>query len=157
MSTKSKNYRPNVAMIILSPEYPKSKKVFIAQRNDIKGVWQFPQGGIDEGEEVKEALFRELKEEIGTDEVEIVAEYPEWISYDFPERIAKEMKPYDGQIQRYFLVKLSKDAKINTDTKHPEFDEYKFVEVDEALRLAAHFKKPVYETVLGYFQQKGYL
>lgn len=45
-------------------------------------IWQFPQGGIDKGESVKNALFRELKEEIGTDEVEIIAEYPEWLSYD---------------------------------------------------------------------------
>jgi len=155
--SKNKKYRPNVAMIILSPEYPQKKEIFIAQRNDIKGIWQFPQGGIDEGEEVKEALFRELEEEIGTRDVEIVAEYPEWISYDFPEKIAKKMKPYAGQKQRYFLVKLAKDAKIDIDTKHPEFDEYKFVDVDKVLSLTAHFKKPVYETVLDYFKKEGLL
>ena len=155
--SKNKKYRPNVAMIILSPEYPKKKEIFIAQRNDIKGIWQFPQGGIDEGEEVKEALFRELEEEIGTRDVEIVAEYPEWISYDFPEKIAKKMKPYAGQKQRYFLVKLTQDAKIDIDTKHPEFDEYKFVDVDKVLSLTAHFKKPVYETVLNYFKKEGLL
>ena len=155
--SQNKKYRPNVAMIVLSPEYPKEKKIFIAQRNDIAGVWQFPQGGIDQGEEVKEALFRELKEEIGTDDVEIIAEYPEWISYDFPEKIAKKMKPYSGQRQRYFLVKLNKDAKIKLDTKHPEFDEYKFVEADKVLDMTAHFKKSVYETVLNYFKKEGLL
>jgi len=155
--SKKKKYRPNVAMIILSPKYPKEKKIFIAQRNDIAGVWQFPQGGIDKGEEVQEALFRELEEEIGTRDVEIVAEYPEWISYDFPEKIAKKMKPYAGQTQRYFLVKLGKDAKIKLDTKHPEFDEYKFVDVKKVLKYTAHFKKPVYETVLDYFKKEGLL
>ena len=156
MSKKGK-YRPNVAMIIVSPKYPKTKEVFIAQRNDIEGVWQFPQGGIDEGEKVQEALFRELKEEIGTKKVEIIAEYPEWISYDFPEKIAKKMKPYKGQRQRYFLVRLKKSATINLDTKHPEFDRYKFVPHKEVLQHTAHFKKPVYEVVMKYFQKEGLL
>ncbi len=156
MSEKSR-YRPNVAMIVLSPAYPERKEVFIAQRNDISGVWQFPQGGIDEGEEVKEALFRELEEEIGTKDVEIIAEYPEWISYDFPDKIAKKMKPYKGQRQRYFLVKLNEGAAIKLDTKHPEFDEYKFVDVDEVLQYTAHFKKPVYESVIDYFKKEGLL
>jgi len=154
---KEKKYRPNVAMIIVSSKYPEKKEIFIAQRNDISGVWQFPQGGIDEGEEVKEALFRELEEEIGTDKVEIVAEYPEWISYDFPEKIMKKMKPYSGQIQRYFLVKLKDDAVIKLDTKHPEFDKYKFVSPAEVLEHTAHFKKPVYESVLQYFTKEGLL
>ena len=154
---KKEKYRPNVAMIVLRSDYPKAKKIFIAQRNDIAGIWQFPQGGIDKGEEVKEALFRELEEEIGTKDVEIIAEYPEWISYDFPEKIAKKMKPYKGQTQRYFLVKLKDENAIKLDTKHPEFDEFKFVDVDEVLKHTAHFKKPVYETVLQYFKNEGYL
>lgn len=150
-------YRPNVAMIIVSSDYPQKKEIFIAHRNDLAGIWQFPQGGIDEGEEVHEALFRELEEEIGTADAELVNEYPEWISYDFPEKIAKKMKPYKGQKQRYFLVRLKKDAKINLETEHPEFDSYKFVGVDEVLGLTAHFKKPVYETVMSYFINEGLL
>ena len=114
-------YRPNVAMIIVSPNYPEKKEIFIAQRNDLTDIWQFPQGGIDEGEEVKEALFREMEEEIGTQDAEIIAEYPEWISYDFPPKIAKKMEPYKGQIQRYFVVKLNDTTKINLETQHPEF------------------------------------
>lgn len=151
------NYRPNVAMIIVSHEYPQKKDIFIAQRNDLGDIWQFPQGGIDDGEEVKDALFREMEEEIGTSSAEIVAEYPEWISYDFPAKIAKNMKPYKGQTQRYFLVKLDKDAKIDLDTHHPEFSSYKFVDVDEVLEITAHFKKPVYESVINYFKEEGLL
>jgi len=150
-------YRPNVAMIIVSDRYPEQKKLFIAHRSDLEGIWQFPQGGIDEGEEVQEALFRELEEEIGTDRATIVAEYPEWISYDFPEKIALKMQPYKGQRQRYFLIKLQEDACINLDTQHPEFNEYKFVDVAKALEMSAHFKKPVYEKVIGYFKNEGYL
>jgi len=155
--SKKGTYRPNVAMIILSENYPQKKEVFIAQRNDLTDIWQFPQGGIDNGEEVKEALFREMEEEIGTDAAEIIAEYPEWISYDFPEKIAKKMKPYKGQTQRYFLMKFKKNAKINLATKHPEFINYKFVDVTGLLDYTAHFKKPVYETVVNYFKKEGLL
>ena len=153
----TEKYRPNVAMIIVSENYPQKKEIFIAQRNDLTDIWQFPQGGIDEGEEVKDALFREMEEEIGTNAAEIVASYPEWISYDFPPKILKKMKPYKGQIQKYYLVKLSKDAKIDIHTKHPEFSDYKFVTVDDVLNLTAHFKKPVYEKVVQYFVKEGLL
>lgn len=155
--SKTEIYRPNVAMIIVSDEYPHKKDIFIAQRNDLSDIWQFPQGGIDEGEEVKEALFREMEEEIGTNQAEIVAEYPEWISYDFPPKIEKKMKPYKGQIQRYFLLKLAKNAKINLHTKHPEFDEYKFVDSKNVLSHTAHFKQSVYEKVINYFKVEGLL
>ena len=150
-------YRPNVAMILVSNEYPEKKEIFIAQRNDLTDIWQFPQGGIDEGEEVQEALFREMEEEIGTAKAKVIAEYPEWISYDFPEKIAKKMKPYKGQTQKYFLMKLKKSAEINLETKHPEFVNYKFVDIEEVLEMTAHFKKPVYETVIKYFKDEGYL
>ena len=155
--SKKEIYRPNVAMIILSNNYPDKKEIFIAQRNDLSDVWQFPQGGIDDGEEVQEALFREMKEEIGTKKAKIIAEYPKWISYDFPPKIAKNMKPYKGQKQRYFLLKLKKKAKINLDTKHPEFSDYKFVKLDEVLSLSASFKKDVYKKVIKYFKKEGFL
>ena len=152
-----REYRPNVAMIIVSHRYPEKKEIFIAERNDLLEIWQFPQGGIDKGEEVKEALFREMEEEIGTLDAEIIAEYPEWISYDFPTKIADKMKPYKGQIQRYFLMKLGENAKINLATQHPEFSDHKFVSVEDVLGLTAHFKKPVYEQVINYFKNEGLL
>ncbi len=155
--SKKPEYRPNVAMIIVSDKYPAKKEIFIAQRNDLLDIWQFPQGGIDNGEEVKEALFREMQEEIGTASAEIVAEYPEWISYDFPDKIAKKMKPYKGQTQRYFLMKLNSNAVIKLDTEHPEFIDHQFVSVEDVLNHTAHFKKPVYEQVINYFKKEGLL
>ena len=155
--SKKPEYRPNVAMIIVSNNYPEKKEIFIAERSDLLDVWQFPQGGIDNGEEVKEALFREMEEEIGTAAAEIIAEYPEWISYDFPEKIAKKMKPYRGQTQRYFLMKLDASAVIKLDTLHPEFSDHKFVSVEDVLGHTAHFKKPVYEKVINYFKKEGLL
>lgn len=155
--SKENLYRPNVAMIVVSHNYPQKKEIFIAQRNDLVDVWQFPQGGIDEGEEVKEALFRELEEEIGTKDATIVAEYPEWISYDFPPKIAESMKPFIGQTQRYFLLKLGIDAKINLQTEHPEFNDYKFVKVSDVLDLSATFKQDVYKKVINYFKKESYL
>ncbi len=155
--SKKDLYRPNVAMIIVSNNYPEKKEIFIAQRDDLSDIWQFPQGGIDKGEEVQEALFREMEEEIGTNEATIVAEYPEWLSYDFPPKIAEKMKPYVGQTQKYFLVKLKKNAKIDINTQHPEFSDYKFVNVEDALNLSASFKQAVYEKVIKYFKEEGYL
>ncbi len=155
---KEKSYRPNVAAIILSSKYPFSSEVFVANRIDIReDAWQFPQGGIDDGESPKDALFRELREEIGTDKVDIIAEHPEWISYEFLNKHARKMYPYDGQTQKYFLVKLHSDAKIDLKTKEPEFMEFKFLSYDEVLETISNVKKPIYKKVLSYFKKEGYL
>jgi putative (di)nucleoside polyphosphate hydrolase len=151
-----KIYRPNVAIIVLSAEYPKKKDILIAERSDLADIWQFPQGGIDEGESPEEALYRELEEEIGTGDVTIISEYPEWVSYDFPSHVAKRMKPYAGQTQRYYLVQLNESAKIDLETEIPEFIDHKFVDFSELPKYIAHFKRPVYEKVLGYFKEEGY-
>jgi len=154
---KKKLYRPNVAAIIVAHDYPKTTKIMIAERSDIRGIWQFPQGGIDKGERSEEALLRELEEEIGTDKVEVIAKYPKWISYEFPEHVGKRMKPYIGQKQRYYLVRLKKKAVIKLDTKHPEFIDHKFVELDDLFEHLSHFKKPVYKKVIKYFKKEGLL
>ena len=158
MEDKSKkNYRPNVAAIVLSASYPLKCEVFIASRIDVADAWQFPQGGINKGESPKEALFRELKEEIGTDEVDIIAEHPKWVSYDFPPNVAKKMAPFDGQTQKYFLVKLKKGAKINIKTDIPEFSEYKFVPNNKLYEYITFFKRTVYKQILSYFKKEGYI
>ncbi len=157
MKENQKSYRPNVAAIVLSSKYPFECNFFLGLRNDIDGAWQFPQGGIDEGETPKQALLRELKEEIGTNNVEIICSYPDWISYDFPNTIAKKMYPYDGQIQKYFLVKLKSNSDININTKHPEFCDFKFVKARYVYKSVTPFKLSVYKKVLKYFKNEGYL
>ena len=157
MEDKTKKYRPNVAAIVLSSSYPAKCEIFIASRIDVEDAWQFPQGGIDEGESSKEALFRELEEEIGTKEIEIIAEYPTWVSYEFPPAIAKRMYPYDGQRQKYYLVKLKKGAKININTEIPEFSEYKFVPTRNIYDYITFFKRTVYKQVLQHFRNEGYI
>lgn len=157
MENKDKNYRPNVAAIVLSAAYPAKCEIFIASRVDIKDAWQFPQGGIDEGETPEQALYRELEEEIGTNAIEMIAEYPGWVSYDFPPSVAKNMAPYDGQTQKYYLVKLKKGAKINIETEVPEFSEYKFVKSANLNDYITFFKRTVYKKVLKYFKQEGYI
>lgn len=154
---KEKNYRPNVAAIVLSAKYPEKCEIFIASRTDVENAWQFPQGGIDKGETPEDALYRELEEEIGTRDVEIIAEYPQWVSYDFPPVIAKKMYPFDGQIQRYYLVKLKKGAKIDINTKIPEFSEFKFVPTKNIYDYITFFKRTVYKQVLKYFKNEGYI
>lgn len=155
---KAKKYRPNVAAIILSSDYPLKCRFFIAHRCDIKGAWQFPQGGIDEGESPRDALFRELKEEIGTNEVEVLCECPEWVKYDFPKNMAKKIYAgFDGQIQKYFLVRLKNDSLIDIQTPVPEFDKYDFVDYERLLEQVTPFKKEVYKQILNYFKKEGYI
>ncbi len=156
---REKRYRPNVAAVVLSASYPHSVEVFIGHRSDMHGVWQFPQGGIDNDECAREAILRELEEEIGTANVELLAEYPEWEFYDFPENATKGKKLYDfdGQKQKYFLVRLKKNSDVNIKTDHPEFDSFKFVSLKTLFDSISHFKKPIYKKVISYFKKEGFI
>lgn len=153
---KKKTYRPNVAAIILSSKYPNECEFFLAHRCDIRNVWQFPQGGIDEGETPEDALYRELMEEIGCNDVEVLGEFPEWISYDFPKVNRGKVYPYDGQTQKYFLVRLKEGASIRLDAYDvPEFESYEFVTYDQLFKRVTYFKRKVYRRVIDYFKDEG--
>ncbi len=153
-----KNYRPNVAAVILSPNFEEERLFFLAKRKGIRRAWQFPQGGINEGETPVEALLRELKEEIGTNQVEIIAEFPDWISYDFPNSKSDKKYPYKGQNQKYFLVKLKQEAVIDLNLdKTPEFEDYTFVTEAELFKKALYMKRRAYKRVIEYFKKEGYI
>ena len=103
-------------------------KVFIAERVDRQGFWQFQQGGVDEGETLEEALARELREEISVDAAayEIVTRKGPYY-YLFGN--GKEVKGYHGKEQHYFLMNFTGDAgKIDVGTEHPEFRDGRWVE-----------------------------
>jgi putative (di)nucleoside polyphosphate hydrolase len=153
------DYRPNVAAIVLSSDYEHTQQFVIARRTGMRRGWQFPQGGIDADETPQEALLRELREEIGTDEVDILGEYPKWIQYDFPPpKSSEKLYPFKGQRQRYFLVRLRNNDWIDLFAyPTPEFDAYKLVTDRELFRRVAYFKRPAYRRVIEYFRKKGYL
>ena len=155
---KMEEYRLNVSAVILSSKYPEKCEFFIAHRSDIKDAWQFPQGGIDSGETPRVALCRELKEEIGCNDIEIIAEYPEWITYDFPNVISEKMYPYKGQTQKYFLVRLKEGAEIDLKAYEiPEFEEYEFVSYKDLFSRITYFKRKPYRKVIDYFKKEGFI
>ena len=149
-----KIYRANVAAVIMDENYPNEKNVWIGLRNDMKDVWQFPQGGMDRNESVDEAFFRELGEEIGTSNVEIIARHPDWIKYDFPKGLSGR---YSGQKQKYLLAKLKNNKDINIHTQKPEFSDFKFIPMADLFEHITAFKVPAYTIAINYFKENGYL
>ena len=130
-------------------------KVFVGKRIDQSiESWQMPQGGIDEGEAPLDTAYRELEEEIGTRNVEILREYPEWLFYDLPPQligIAWEGR-YRGQKLKWFAVRFTgADAEINVKTAHQEFSDWKWVDIGELLRLIVPFKRETYAQVIAAF------
>jgi putative (di)nucleoside polyphosphate hydrolase len=130
-------------------------EVFIARRNDVPGgAWQMPQGGIDKEENPKQAAYRELKEEIGTDNADMIAESNRWLYYDLPNDVARKAwgGRWRGQRQKWFVMLFKgQDADIDLATSHPEFDAWRWASVHELESLAVSFKKKLYASLLGEF------
>ncbi len=148
-------YRPGVGIMLLND----SGKVFVGRRIDMPAgvaAWQMPQGGIDPGETQRQAALRELKEEVGTDKAEILAESAVWHHYDLPPEIAGRMwrGRYRGQRQKWFAMRFTgSDADIDPATEHPEFDAWEWVSPDRLPELIVPFKRQIYLDVLAEFRE----
>lgn len=144
-------YRPCVGIMLLN----RDGQVFVGRRIDqtVEG-WQLPQGGIDEGESPREAALRELEEEIGTRNAEILREHDEWLSYDLPAHLLGVALHgrYRGQRQKWIAMRfLGQDSEINVRTSEPEFAQWKWLSLDALLRLVVPFKRDTYAKVIRAF------
>lgn len=157
MKTDLSLYRPNVGITLFN----RTGLVWIGQRSGevVKALgdyrWQMPQGGIDEGETPVEAAIRELKEEIGTAKADILGQTSGWLIYDFPPGARETIsKRWQGQRQVWVAMRFTgSDADINIETDHPEFDEWKWIELEKTLDLVVPFKRGVYEQMIVEFKK----
>ena len=140
--------RTGVGAIVLN----KSNMVFVGKRKDNpEKYWQMPQGGVNEGESYISAMKRELFEETSIKSIEILKEINEWTEYELPEYLLGKIwrGKYRGQKQKWFVVRfLGKEEEINLNTNHPEFIEWKWIEVEKLPGVIVHFKKKLYEKLL---------
>lgn len=132
-------YRKNVAIFVLNDE----GLILACERSDVRGAWQLPQGGVEPGESPLEAMYRELLEEIGCCEVEILHQLEEAIRYDWPPQ--HQEKGYIGQEQVYFLVRLKPGAAIDLErAESPEFQSIEWINAAEFSLRAGGFKREAY-------------
>jgi len=138
-------YRPNVAVILTNAR----DEIFVAERINIPGAWQFPQGGIDDGEDAETAMFREMAEEIGVqrDKVEIL-ERRDGYRYAFAKGRLK-YGIYGGQEQSYFRCRFKgQDSDVNLAATHQEFSHWRWIRPDEfQMKWVPKFKRAVYRQV----------
>jgi putative (di)nucleoside polyphosphate hydrolase len=147
-------YRPCVGIMLIN----RAGQVWVGRRrpkwagNAIGHIWQMPQGGIIAGETCRAAALRELAEETGASNVEVLAEAPRWLSYDLPdELLGVALKGrYRGQRQKWFAMRfLGRDDEIDIAPPghKPEFDDWRWAPVSEVPRLVVPFKREIYEDV----------
>ena len=162
-SMSSLPYRPCVGVMLLNAH----GQVFIGRRKseagpehvDAQHAWQMPQGGIDDGEDPRDAAFRELYEETNVQSARIIAEAPDWFSYDLPDEIIKRSWKgrYRGQTQKWFAMLFEgSDDEIDIHSpghgKHrPEFNDWRWTDMASLPGLIIPFKRPVYEQVVTAF------
>lgn len=145
-------YRPCVGIMLINPDW----QVFVGQRIDQQvEAWQMPQGGIDEGESPRDAAFRELLEEIGTNCAEILDETENWLAYDLPDELLGRVWQgrYRGQKQKWFAMRFTgEDADIDLATAHPEFERWRWSPLAELPEMAVAFKRGIYQQVVATFR-----
>jgi putative (di)nucleoside polyphosphate hydrolase len=140
----SSNFRAGVVAVVLNSV----GEVLAFERSDIPDAWQLPQGGVDAGEAVTEAAWRELREEtgLGPDDVELVGIHPDWLVYEFPEEIRAGSKRL-GQAQRWFVFRVRDDAVVPT-PDGIEFVGWRWVEREWLIDQVVEFRRAVYRAVL---------
>jgi len=147
MKNKNLPLRNGVGIIVLNKE----NKIFVAKRIDNpKNLWQMPQGGVDSKEDYLTAAYRELKEETSIKNVELIKEIDGLTTYELPKHLQGIIwkGKYKGQKQKWFLMRfLGKDNEINIKTKHPEFLEWKWIDLENITDDVVNFKKHVYEEI----------
>jgi putative (di)nucleoside polyphosphate hydrolase len=151
INSKNLPYRKGVGMMVFNDD----KKIFVGKRIDNQKAWQMPQGGVDENEDCLSAARRELYEETGIQSIRVIEKSKEKYTYDLPEYLLGKLwkGKYKGQKQRWFLIKfLGPDSEINLNQKCPEFNEWKWVDIDELSNLIVPFKKELYLSVIKEFQ-----
>ena len=147
-------YRPNVGIIIINDE----QKVLLAKRLN-ENAWQFPQGGINEKESTEDAMYRELKEEVGLNHnhILVIEKTKGWLRYDVPKNWIRNnsQQRYKGQKQVWFLLKfVGEDTDIFLrNTTKPEFDDWKWVSYWTPLEKVVDFKKDVYKKALSELEE----
>ena len=153
-------YRPCVGMMMFNRE----GRIFVGKRIDqTLEAWQMPQGGIDEDEDPRAAAFRELKEEIGTDNVAILREHPGWLFYDLPAHLigVALQGRYRGQKQKWFALRFEgADAEIDVvrpgGGRHKaEFSQWRWERLERLPELIVAFKRSVYARVVAEFRDVG--
>jgi putative (di)nucleoside polyphosphate hydrolase len=145
----AQGFRANVGIVLIRD----AGDVFLGGRSDGRG-WQFPQGGVRSDESAEQALYRELREEVGLepDDVQVLAATRQWLRYRLPRRyVRRRSRPMCiGQKQRWFLLRmLGGEDRLRFDlTEQPEFDSWRWVDYWSPVREVIYFKRNVYARAL---------